>query len=64
MDMTMINLPQVAGLVCALVSTGVGLAALGVDVLKSLHLQSLRTLLQYAAGICGVACLVHFFRSM
>lgn len=62
--MDMLAFQDVAVLVSAVVSLGVGLAAMGVDLLKMLHLQSLRVFLQGIAGLAGVVTLVYFFKAM
>ncbi|MCF7900336.1 hypothetical protein K9K77_02390 [Candidatus Babeliales bacterium] len=46
--------------VLALTGVGVGLAALGVDLLKTLQLGGLREVLQYVVGAVGLLCLVHW----
>jgi len=62
--MDMMAFQDVAVLISAVVSLGVGLAAMGVDLLKMLHLHSLRMFLQGIAGLSGVITLVYFFKSM
>lgn len=62
--MDMLAFQDMAVLVSAVVSTGVGLAAMGVDVLKMLHLQSLRGVLQAVAGVAGVVTLVSILKTM
>ncbi len=45
----------------AFISVGVGLGGLGIDLLKVLHVSSLRTFLEYVAGILGTLSLIGFF---
>ncbi len=44
-----------------IISVGVGLGGLGIDVLKILHVTSLRSFLEYVAGILGTLSLIGFF---
>lgn len=62
--MNMLAFQDLAVLMSAVVSFGVGLAAMGVDILKILHLQSLRIFLQGIAGLAGAITLVYFFKAM
>ena len=55
---------EIAALICALVSVGVGLAAMNVDLLRALRLNALRDFFQYIAGIAGAATLVYYFNAM
>jgi hypothetical protein len=45
----------------AIISVGVGLGGLGMDVLKMLRVDPLRNFLEYVAGILGVLSLIGFF---
>ncbi len=45
----------------AIISVGVGLGGLGMDVLKMLHITPLRNFLEYVAGILGTLSLIGFF---
>lgn len=46
--------------VLALAGVGVGLAALGVNLLEVCQLGALRQVLQYVVGAVGLVCLVHW----
>ncbi len=46
--------------VLALTAVGVGLGALGVNLLEMLQLNGLRQILQYVVGAVGLVCLVNW----
>lgn len=53
---------SLAWMISALTALGVGLAALGCDVLKSCGISSSRKALQYVVGAAGIYCLVLYYR--
>jgi len=48
----------------ALVCLGVGLSAMGVDLIKTFHLNQLRNPFKYVAGIAGALALVEWLMAL
>lgn len=48
----------------ALVCLGVGLSAMGIDVVKALHLNQLRNIFKCVAGVAGALALVEWLMAL